>query len=66
MIDNIRRKRIYKLAHIVYRITTLIWKEGWKTDEMINMIDGKFDKWKVYIEQLKKNNIINKEEDVLV
>jgi hypothetical protein len=66
IIDKIQRKGIYKPVHIVDAFTTLVWQQGWKTDDLINMINGKFDKWKAYIEQLKNNNIKSKEQDALV
>ena len=67
MIYNLQSQGIHRLAQVADSNTTTVWHQGCKNKELLGLIEREADHWRVYVEQLKKNNIrIIDEKDTLV
>ena len=57
MIYNLQSQGIHRLAHVADSNTTTVWHQGCKNKELLGLKEREADHWRVYVEQIKKNNI---------
>ena len=67
MIYNLHIQGIHRLAQVSDSNTTTVWHRGCKNKQILGLTEREADHWRVYVEQLKKNNIrIIDQKDTLV
>ena len=57
MIYNLQSQGIHILAQVVDSNTTTVWHQGCKNKELLGFTEREAGHWRVYVKQLKKNNI---------